>query len=61
MKTPPVQDYIGNGDLPPDKEFDPGIFNTYSEYTPKQGTYSYSLFYYNYYVKRKILEIVYDF
>ncbi|KAH1254809.1 Craniofacial development protein 2 [Glycine max] len=37
MKTPPVQDYIGNGDLPPDKEFDPGIFNTYSEYTPKQG------------------------
>ncbi|RZC17007.1 hypothetical protein D0Y65_010041 [Glycine soja] len=37
MKTPPVQDYIGNGDLPPDKEFDPGIFNTYSEYTPKQA------------------------
>ena len=43
---------IAEGDLLPDREFDPAIFNMYSEYTPEQGTYSYSLFYY-YYVKRK--------
>ncbi|KAG4402731.1 hypothetical protein GLYMA_02G268300v4 [Glycine max] len=33
---------IAEGDLLPDREFDPAIFNMYSEYTPEQGECSHS-------------------